>query len=192
MNSIKIFVLFPVVFFLMTCDAGEQSVINKQALQKLLKHYFKSQATLVDDGRPMFRVGDFNGDGSKDIAVLFLPKSKPAKTSQVKLNMPWVYSEEDLLKPYRKSLVIFHGNKGGWMSSKTHVFVLLSTRGALETPSFELLITKKGDRDYKDHLAWLPIKVSSDIIIIPTEAGIDTYIYWDKSGYKLFEPDEIP
>ncbi len=35
-------------------------------------------------------------------------------------------------------------------------------------------------------------KVNGDIIILPTEAGIDTYVYWDSDSYKLHIPEEEP
>ena len=36
------------------------------------------------------------------------------------------------------------------------------------------------------------LNAKGDLIIIPTGAGIDTYLYWDGQGFRYFEPDFIP
>ena len=68
---------------------------------------------------------------------------------------------------------------------------MLDYTGAHETPFFELIVSHVGDNDYKNNISYLPVKLKMDLIVIPTEAGIDTYIYFDKDGYKLFEPEEM-
>jgi len=130
--------------------------------------------------------------GVNDIAVLFTPKSEPEKISQLKVLTLWVYPNTKPSNKYRKSLAIFQSNNGKWALDKLHVFALLDTNGVLETPSFELLTINKENKDYISHASSLPVKTSNDLIILPTEAGIDTYVYWDKNTYKLFEPEEIP
>jgi hypothetical protein len=35
-------------------------------------------------------------------------------------------------------------------------------------------------------------KAKGDIILIPTEAGIDSFIYWDGLTYQLYEVIDIP
>ena len=106
--------------------------------------------------------------------------------------MPWVYPSTEKSKKYHRSLVIFQKTSNNWLTDKTRVFTMLDTTGVLETPSFKLLVSYKSNKDYSEHASMLPVKTNSDLIILPTEAGIDTYIYWDKDTYKLFEPEEIP
>lgn len=36
------------------------------------------------------------------------------------------------------------------------------------------------------------LNAKGDLIIIPTGAGIDTYLYWDGHAFRYFEPDFIP
>jgi hypothetical protein len=176
----------------LSCNAKDTGVNNEETARMLIKHSFSGQATIIESKKPFVRSGDFNADGVDDLAVLFLPKTKPKASKQLKVSMPWVYPGVTPSKTYHKSLAIFHGDKNGWKSANIQAFALLDTLGVLETPSFELLITRKGDKDYKNHSAMLPIKSSGDLIILPTEAGIDTYVYWDKDSYKLLEPEEIP
>ncbi len=136
--------------------------------------------------------GDFNGDGINDFAVVFLPVADVIETNRLKVTKLWSYPDSAASEKNHKSLLIFHGSKGGWLSDDDRVFVFLDQSGALETPSFELLISRVKDKDYKNNISYLPVVIKSDLIILPTEAGIDTYIYWDKGEYKLYEPEEMP
>ena len=38
----------------------------------------------------------------------------------------------------------------------------------------------------------LPQLVSGDVVLVPTEAAIDTFLYWDGKRYQLYLPDEVP
>ncbi|MCK5232242.1 MAG: hypothetical protein KAR13_18360 [Desulfobulbaceae bacterium] len=182
-----------VVLLSLSCNANDKSPINGATVKWLIKHYFSDQARIIKNDQPYFKTGDFNGDGVEDIAILFLPRTKPKTSAHIKVSTPWVYPGSRTSKIYRKSIAIFHGDQeGDWLSTKSRAFALVDTSGALETPSFELLVTRKSEKDYKNHRDMLPVNTSYDLIIIPTEAGIDTYIYWDKDNYKLFEPEEIP
>jgi len=40
--------------------------------------------------------------------------------------------------------------------------------------------------------AGLSSKAKGDIILIPAEAGIDSFIYWDGLTYQLYEVIDIP
>ncbi|HFD32488.1 MAG TPA: hypothetical protein ENJ28_07290 [Gammaproteobacteria bacterium] len=161
---------------------------NLETVNKLLNHYFPNQQK-QNNSKVVFKTGDFNGDGLEDIVALFKPKSKPAETSQLRVSTPWSYSPD---KKYHRSLVIFQKAGSDWFSGKTQVFALLATTGVLETPSFKLIVSDKSDKDYREHTSMLPLKTNNALIILPTEAGIDTYVYWDKVKYTLFEPEEIP
>ena len=173
----------------LSCSAESNISHDAKTVEKLLNSFFTGQDINI---KPKFKQGDFNGDGVDDIAVLFTPKSKPKETSQLKVLTPWIYPNTKPSDNYRKSLAIFQSTKGKWALDKIHVYALLDTNGVLETPSFQLLSTSRKDKNYSEHASMLPIKTKNDLIILPTEAGIDTYIYWDKDTYKLFEPEEMP
>lgn len=174
---------FFILFFSLSCSAEPSISHDSSTVAKLFEtfipgNYKKSELN--------FKQADFNGDGVNDIVVLFTPKSKPKETSQLKVLTPWIYPNTKPANKYRKSLAVFQSNDGKWWLEKLHVFVLLDTNGVLETPSFELLTISKSNKQYLSHASSLPVKISNDLIIIPTEAGIDTYIYWDKGTYKLY------
>lgn len=184
--------LFSATFALLvtySCSAESSINTNPETVKKLLNKFFPEHK---QSKKPEYKLGDFNNDGLQDIAVLFTPKSKPTESKQLKVLTPWIYATTKKTNKYHKSLVIFHKTNSQWLSNDTHGYVLLDNNGVLETPSFQLLITRKEDKDYISHVSELPIMTKSDLIILPTEAGIDTYVYWDKDTYKLFEPEEMP
>lgn len=178
-----------ILFLPLSCSSETSISNNSQTVSSLFDHFLPG---LNKNIKPNFKLGDFNGDGNEDIVVLFTPKSKPSETKQLKVMTPWVYPSTEPSNKYRKSLVIFHKTDGKWISDKTKAYVFLNSNGALETPSFKILTINKKDKNYSLHASMLPIKTSNDLIILPTEAGIDTYLYWDKNTYKLLEPEEMP
>ena len=187
MKYIQSIFILPLLLLPLSCSAESKTIPSHKTVTKLVNHFFPNNNNSIE-----YKTGDFNGDGLNDIAVLFTPKEKPIETKQLKTLTPWVYPTTKPSAKYRRSLVIFNKTKSEWISGSTQVFVLLDTNGVLETPSFQLLITNKNDKDYASHATIFPIKTKNDLIILPTEAGIDTYIYWDKDTYKLFEPEEAP
>lgn len=191
MKNIHILLMLPIILLPLSCNADE-SINDSKTVMKLLNHFFPNNIKIEKNAKPNFKLGDFNGDGLEDIAVLFMPASKPIESKTIKVSMPWVYPSTKQSKNYHKSLIIFQNSGGNWFSGETQVFAMLDTTGVLETPSFKLLVSKKSDKDYKEHTNIIPIKTNNDLIVLPTEAGIDTYIYWDKNTYKFFEPEETP
>lgn len=189
MKNIYIFISIPVLLLSLSCSASINSN-NSKTVIKLLNTFFPNLN--VPNKKPIFKVGDFNNDGLEDIVVLFKPSSKPVITSQVKVTMPWAYSSDNTTDQYRRSLFIFQKVGANWFTDKPKVFVMLDTSGVLETPSFKLIVNYKKNKDHNEHTSMLPVKSNGDLIILPTEAGIDTYIYWDENTYKFFAPEEIP
>ena len=189
MKYIQLFLALPILLLPLSCSSESNMSANQETVTKLLNTFFPE---LKQSKKPNYKLGDFNGDGLEDIVVLFTPKSKPTETKQLKVLTPWVYPTTKKTDKYRQSLVIFQKTNSQWVSNETHVYALLDTNGVLETPSFQLLTTSHKDKDYALHASMLPIKTKNVLIILPTEAGIDTYIYWDKDTYTLFEPEEMP
>jgi len=182
-------VLLLLLVFTLSCSAGNSDI---ETVKQLMNEYFPGQKKLNNQTEQEYKWGDFNGDGIKDILVLFRPEFNPVETDRFKVSKPWVYPWSKSSKKLYKSIAIFNGSKSGWNSDAANVFVLLDTVGVLETPSFKLILSKTTDKDYTSHSQMLPVKVKGDLVIIPTEAGIDTYIYWDRNEYKLYEPEEMP
>jgi len=187
-----LFALLPIFLSPLSCSANNGDKNTIKTVNTLMEYYLSSHVKPGNNNQYDYKLGDFNGDGVEDMVVLFKPVSKPGETTQLKVSAPWVYPGSKPSSEYHKSIAIFNGSKESWKSDKTRVFVLLDNLGVLETPSFELLVSKKTDKDYTGHVDMLPIKLTNDLIVLPTEAGIDTYIYWEKGSYHLFEPEEMP
>lgn len=180
----------PVLLFSFACNATDDATISAKSVKSIIKYYVH---TSVESNKNDFYVsGDFNRDGYTDLAVLFKPDKKLMPNSQLHISKPWTIPETVQPEQYHRSLVIINGRSDGFSSHKNKVFVLIDYSGALETPSFQLIIKKRNEKDYGEHRDMLPKKVNGDIIILPTEAGIDTYVYWDKNSYKLHIPEEEP
>lgn len=174
------------------CLAKDVYTINDKTVEKVMKHIFSIDVKIAKDRHPYYVAGDFNYDGIQDVAVLFFPQEKYKNSQQVQSCWPWAIADRMQSNTLHKSLAIINGHPDGWMSPKTKVFVFFDKLGTLETPSFQLIIKKRSEKDYHQLLSILPTSKTGDLIILPTEAGIDTYIYWNKSAYELHIPSEEP
>ena len=193
MNLYRTFILLIITAIIpVSCNASDSNDDKTVDVSKLVKKYISPKIVIGPDIASSVINGDFNGDGVIDLAMLFLPVSEMTASNNLNVSKLWQYPGSVSSAGFHKSLAIFHGSESEWLSGDTQVYVLLDDTGALETPSFKLLVSHVGDKDYKDNALYLPVKLQSDLIIIPTEAGIDTYIYWHQGRYQLFEPDEMP
>lgn len=176
----------------LSCSADSPDSVDTKTVSVIITHYFTSQARISFDAQPNYVTGDFNGDGNSDLAVLFYPQKKIEASKQVHVSKPWVFPGSVQSKAYSKSLAIINGSSNGWMSSGAKVYALLDYSGVLVTPSFQLIYKNNTEKDYAQRKAMLPTQNNADLLILPTEAGVDTYIYWDGNSYKLFVPEEMP
>jgi len=173
-------------------NAGISRAMDAETIRTLVSNYFGSASQVSETRRPYHVSGDFNGDGIQDVAVLFKPGNGMKPSMQVTISSPWVIDVKDPKLNFHTSLAIINGHTEGLMSTRTSVFALLDQSGVLETPSFRLMVVKRTNVDYQQYRARLPVKTTGDILILPTEAGIDTYVYWDKGSYQLYVPKRLP
>ena len=185
-------ILTALLLLTLSCNASDTPAINAATVQQLIPHYFGKGANISDKKHPNFVSGDFNNDGTQDIAILFQPDASAKPNTQVKTSTPWQFPGSEKSNKYSTSLAIINGERDGFLSTQTKVFGLLDYSGVLETPSFELILVKSTDEEYREYQAMLKDKTNGDILILPTEAGIDTYIYWNKDKYEFFVPEEVP
>lgn len=192
MIKITSLILLSILLMPLNCSARDVEAINAKTVIEVMQYYFSNAVEVANDSHPFYAAGDFNDDGLKDIAVLFYPQKDIRPSKQIQLSCPWAFDSGMHSNRYHKSLAIINGHPDGWMSPNTKVFVLIDKSGVLETPSFQMIVKKRSESDYAQHLKLLPSYKFGDFIILPTEAGIDTYILWDRSNYKLHIPEEIP
>lgn len=191
MKPLYLFLLSFLVLSL-SCSAKDDAKHDAKTAQDIIAHYFTAKASVSHSHRPSFVTGDFNGDGVMDMAVLFRPAPTVTTSRQVLASTPWTFPGSVQADTYQTSLAIFNGSRDGWLSPDIKVFALLDKSGSLQTPSFQMMVKRKTDKEYAHLQGLLPAKHPGDLIVLPTEAGIDTYIYWNHTTYKLHVPVETP
>lgn len=143
---------------------------------------------------------DLNGDGVIDQAKLLLYSSMGEEPAQgYELVSAWPYYS-DGAPPTTPAeggpvvLVIEHGMNEA--KGETDDFLLFDPNevSVLATDAAENLaatavkeLPEKGAA-----LAELPQQFTGDVLVLPTEAGIDTFVYWTGKTYRVFEPLEMP
>jgi hypothetical protein len=201
MKLLTKFIALTLLSISFSCNAQDKTSLDKSTVKKLIEHYFENNVKVIKNSNYPFEyylTGDFNGDELTDILVVFHPKNIPNETKQIKIFKPWKPYWDDMFlkmqpKPLYTSLVIFNGTPDkNWFSDNTNIFVQLAFLGQLEPSAVRLRIMKKGTKAYKDNRYKLPPNATNDIIVIPSDAAIDTYFYWDKTNYKLLVTNEIP
>lgn len=173
--------------------SGQDLSHNEITARSLIYRYISEKAGVGAAHEPYFKSGDFNGDGLLDLAVLFVPHDKPAPAPHIRIQSPWSSNPQGAQPPYRTSLAIFNNHKkGDWLSVPPDIYIFLDDSGVLETPSFEMHVARRSDRDFNKYCDQLPNTANGDLIILPSEAGIDTFVMWDGSNYTLVQPQETP
>jgi len=175
----------------------------------LIKEKFGPNVTVVSDIKPAEFKGDFNGDGFQDLAVLVSPKGKRSELA-AGVNVV-VTSEGPATLPAtavlngKNSLAILHGSATGLKDSPPNALYLIydfawvGWNGA-ETGGLILLPKAKQKRDKAGYAAIsaenyvsMPKANIGDALVVPTEAGINTLLYWDGKKYRFwFDPSDTP
>jgi hypothetical protein len=130
--------------------------------------------------------GDFDGDGKPDSlqAVAVAANFQPTERMQM-LNL---WDKAALKPPSPMALSLKHGNGN-------QEFLLYAatyfTSPIWRSPQLPLEIIQQGSPIHK--LWQKQVKaLKGDGIVLSTEAGVDTLLYWDGKTYRLFLPPEQP
>jgi len=140
---------------------------------------------------------DFNGDGVEDSIYYTDVVGDISDLSSVSLFQPWL-KMDDQKQGAKTAIVIIHGSS------------LLADGSLAVVGPLPAVIHDKNDISVLDTAAMLQSEVikkdliaqleepelsaraKGDVILIPTEAGIDSFIYWDGSSYQLYEVIDMP
>lgn len=171
----------------------------------LIKNTFGPQVEVVAGATPIELKGDFNGDGFQDIAVLVNPKGKRGDLLPG-VNIAQTSEGARPLEPAtilngKNSLAVIHGSAAGLQPPKDkfliYAFGWIGWNGP-ETGALRVLPKAKQKRDRKGYVALSPDNYVSlpevnkgAVIVVPTEAGINTILYWDGVKYRFWlDPGE--
>ncbi len=169
-------------------------------VSELLLRTFGGAAEVLLQKVPTAFVGDFNGDGKPDLVVLIRWAGGPPPPGVTQL-APWPSPpgrrakrrEAVSARQSSVALALFHGQGAAGWRQPQQVFLLMAG-DRLSSPIFsdpeggQLAVVRKGTR----RGAGLPPARRGDVLRIPTEAGIDTFLYWDGKTYSVYEPQEEP
>jgi hypothetical protein len=136
---------------------------------------------------------DFDGDGVADkIVVTGLRGSAIELTKTITLVHPWEHDKNaanigDLAAGSKTNFyIVLSGTSASYVIHDANPISILDTDAAQE------LFVVKGSEIAENGLADLNKKAKGDLLGIPTEAGIDTYLYWNGDTIASYEPLEIP
>ena len=153
---------------------------------------------MATEHHPYFLTGDLNGDRFRDLVVvvrLKVPSGKLAKGVAV-LN-PWKIQRTASSSPSGLALAILHGGREGWEGTPLRRY-LLTDRDFFASPMWQASTPKdliglvRKPRATRQGRRLLPRPAKGDAIRVATEAGIDTFLYWDGKAYRLYSPPEEP
>ena len=171
----------------------------------LIKNAFGPNVEALGGTNPVELKGDFNGDGFQDIAVLVRPKGKRGEllpgVNVVQTSEGARPLEPTAILNGENSLAVIHGSAAGLQSPKDkfliYAFGWIGWNGP-ETGGLLVLPKAKQIRDRKGYVALssenyvsLPKVNKGAVIVVPTEAGINTILYWDGTKYRFWiDPGE--
>lgn len=138
---------------------------------------------LINNGRLVQSISfDVNGDGIKDNLKLIKNLKKGCIVK--KAFSPWTDGAEKKDITLRSSAIIIA------TKNKMHIIYDDETPSILETSAIDKITTVPRSIISKEVS---DLKVAKgDVVIIPTESGIDSYLYWDGIQYQTFFPNEEP
>lgn len=158
---------------------------------------FGPRVTASERFQAPFATGDFDGDGKPDsLYLVSIRGAAPGSSLNGDVTvLGGLFGQEALGdRPEGLALaVLLGGGKGK--------FLLTGYEGEGVTSYFEspiwsnpeppLGVAKRGSADFEAFRRQEP-HIAQDIIVVGTEAGIDTALYWTGSSFALFQPAEEP
>lgn len=182
-----------VALFLMTAavrPAGDDRP-SRESVIALIRSRLTSQTEMFDRANPWYRLGDFNGDGLQDLAVLVRVESgreelRAHRVKYLDIN-PFSKRNGSELDPMKDmgqnclGLAIFHGASRSWVGE------LLGTPVLVYECFSGCRVVRKGTRVRRGPASRgrTPV-LKGDALQLDLETGGQTLVYWDGRTYRGF------
>ena len=179
-------------------QAPKETTENKQSIENKQFHSIFPPFIQLSSEQIAPLTADLNGDNTPDqlFMVSINPSIKNSKSvtlpDNVNFVQPWpAYSETDknngIVDGSSKGLAIIHGrSKSAYLIFDKNPISLLDTEAAKEV----FIHPKSKVVELEDEA--LTSTARGDIVVIPTEAGIDSYLIWNGTTYQNYEAFDIP
>jgi len=145
---------------------------------------------------PLF-TGDFDGDGTPDAAYLvtILPESAQDKLAGDVTVIGTQFGREPL-GSRGEALALAIVQKSGWQKYLLTGYDGEGVSDFFGSPMWGSLpppidVARRGSKPFRTFQAEEP-GIKHDILVVGTEAGIDTALFWNGQSYVLFSPAEEP
>jgi len=136
---------------------------------------------------------DIDGDGKSDVVELVnIAKQIQILPSAITLITPWALTDETAEKSSQlkngshNNVLVSFGNSKQFLIHDVNAVSLLDTDAAQE-----INVSPKSELEGLD-LPELSAQAKGDVIVVPTEAGIDAYLYWNGVTFQTYGPSELP
>jgi hypothetical protein len=145
-------------------------------------------APIANEPAP-YASADFDGDGAADtVTVVSVAAGKTLPGDVTVVPNLWASSSWHAAQGTKRALAIVVG--------KDHRKFLIVDPDYFDTPiwtekQLPLAVAKRGSKDFK-YFQSQEKHIKNDVLVLGTEAGIDTALYWDGKSFELFEPNEEP
>jgi hypothetical protein len=158
---------------------------------------FGSRVQASDRFAAPFATGDFDGDGTPDAVYLvtILPQSADHKLAADVTVISKLFGTAPLgARGESLALAILHD--GGKRKFLLTGYQGENTSGYFESPIWSgtptpLAVATRGSKSFEEFQKQEK-KIKHDILVVGTEAGIDTALYWSGKSYAIFRPVEEP
>ena len=158
---------------------------------------FGSRVQANDRFAAPFATGDFDGDGTPDAVYLvtILPQSADHKLASDVTVISKLFGLAPL-GPRGESLALAILQDGGKRKFLLTGYQSEGVSGYFESPIWSgnpvpLAVAKRGSKSFEEFQKQEK-KIKHDILVVGTEAGIDTALYWSGKTYAIFRPVEEP
>ena len=169
--------------------SSKSQKISASELTASIKNNFGASVRVATESSPYYLVGDFNGDGFKDIAVLIYPKDAQADLEAAGVK----YIEVDPSSPqnghelnlkgatfnYCAGVAVMHGTKEGVLQSPgaKHFFYECFT-------PFRLVPRATTIRNRYRSVKERPPKLKGDAFYLYLERDASSLVYWTGKTYR--------